>query len=608
MNLLLVAVDGFAEDSEAASCARALARLAGREGLTVEVVSATRGGGDPAGRLDALGFVFEDRAVDASATPRHLRAMIDGVPVSFPAEADAGAFVGLSEASIRRLGPVAVIVQGTGRTAREVLALARSMGVATAVPLHDLRARDPLAFEEADAVLVPSRFAADFYAEALGLRCSVVPTLVDPDRAIAERLEPRFVTFVDPSSENGASVFARIADELGRRRPDIPLLIVGSRGSGATLANSGIDVLARGNVSLMERTASPRDHWRVTRVALVPTLAWDASPRVLAEAIGNGIPAVASDRGGLPELLGGSGASLAIPDRITPATKDLPTPDEVGPWVEAIAGLWDGPTPAPRPAAGRPDHPSIGDFLRSLRTGSNRPIARIPGRARSVVLVPFHSTIERPCEESLRSLEAAGVKVVRSEGCPQIDVARNMMASDALNAGAESILFIDADLGFDPLDALRLLARPEPVVSGVYAKKRLRALASVFADGIAEVTFGEKSPGAYPLKYAAGGFLRIKAEVLRRVIAELELPACNTGWGRRDWPFFLPMAAPMPDGSYHYLGEDWAFSHRLRQIGITPLADTSIRLWHHGPHAYGWEDAGAESPRHASYVIKIEGR
>ncbi len=86
------------------------------------------------------------------------------------------------------------------------------------------------------------------------------------------------------------------------------------------------------------------------------------------------------------------------------------------------------------------------------------------------------------------------MRVVRSEGCPQIDVARNMLASDALNQGAESIFFIDADLGFDPLDALRLLARPEPVISGVYAKKRQRGFASVFADGITEVTFGEGAP------------------------------------------------------------------------------------------------------------------
>ena len=39
----------------------------------------------------------------------------------------------------------------------------------------------------------------------------------------------------------------------------------------------------------------------------------------------------------------------------------------------------------------------------------------------------------------------------------------------------------------------------------------------------------------------------------------------------------------------------------LAQIGITPLADTSIRLWHWGRYGFGWEDAGSTSPRYRSY-------
>ena len=87
--------------------------------------------------------------------------------------------------------------------------------------------------------------------------------------------------------------------------------------------------------------------------------------------------------------------------------------------------------------------------------------------------------------------------------------------------------------------------------------------------------FGE-SPGLYPLKYAATGFLRIRAEVLRPMIHELALPLCDLRWGSGEWPFFQPVIVPDPAG-YHYLGEDWAFSYRLGQIGVTPLADTSIR-------------------------------
>ena len=56
------------------------------------------------------------------------------------------------------------------------------------------------------------------------------------DRVIADDPEPRYVTFVNPQPEKGAAVFARIALELGRRRPEIPLLVVEGRGTADGLA------------------------------------------------------------------------------------------------------------------------------------------------------------------------------------------------------------------------------------------------------------------------------------------------------------------------------------------------------------------------------------
>ncbi len=108
----------------------------------------------------------------------------------------------------------------------------------------------------------------------------------------------------------------------------------------------------------------------------------------------------------------------------------------------------------------------------------------------------------------------------------------------------------------------------------------------------------------YPLQYAAAGFLRVRATVLRRMVDEFELPLCNARWGRGFWPFFQPTVVPLADGQMHYLSEDWAFSHRLGLIGITPLADTSIRLWHYGRYGFGWEDAGAGVRRHNSYLYR----
>jgi hypothetical protein len=65
--------------------------------------------------------------------------------------------------------------------------------------------------------------------------------------------------------------------------------------------------------------------------------------RVAAEALANGIPVLASRRGGLPEALGQAGCLFDVPERYTPQSRIVPGADEVAPWVEAILRLWDDP-------------------------------------------------------------------------------------------------------------------------------------------------------------------------------------------------------------------------------------------------------------------------
>jgi hypothetical protein len=226
-----------------------------------------------------------------------------------------------------------------------------------------------------------------------------------------------------------------------------------------------------------------------------------------------------------------------------------------------------------------------------------------PSQGRPVVLVPYFSSVEKECDDGLRGLGQAGV-LVRRASYPAIDLLRSVMLSHALRDGFDRFLFIDADIGFDPADALRLLDRPEPVVAGVYVKKRARDLSGTFAAGIQQVVLGPTSPGPYPMLYAAAGFLRIKAEVLTRMIEKLKLPECHSGSMKGIYPFFLPMCVPDGRGGTRYLSEDYSFSYRLHQIGITPLADTSIRLLHYGRHGFSYEDLNP-SPKQQAQTFKL---
>ena len=359
----------------------------------------------------------------------------------------------------------------------------------------------------------------------------------------------------------------------------------------------------------MAPTGDPRKIWRVARACLAPSLDPSDRPTTLLRAIANGVPTVCSDRGMSREVAGDHVVFLPLPNDLTPMTRRLPDAGEVSDWVREAIGLYDGAAPGPD-AARTVECPEFAGaafarFLRSISFGPPALPVMPPRRARAIALVPFLGTIEDSCESGLRALEMEGVRVVRRGGQSAIDIARNDMCSEALHDGFESILFIDSDISFNVRDALRLLARPEPVISGIYAKKGSQSLASVFHDDVDEVVFGAESGGLYPLRHAATGFLRIRGEVLRRMIAELDLPICNTRWNRGFWPFFMPMI--VPDGDHrHYLGEDWAFSRRLQQIGVCPLVDTTIRLWHVGKHQFGWEEAGQARPRFDSFTIKLK--
>jgi hypothetical protein len=220
-----------------------------------------------------------------------------------------------------------------------------------------------------------------------------------------------------------------------------------------------------------------------------------------------------------------------------------------------------------------------------------------------VVLVPHYGPVEKECDDGLRKLEHAGVKVMRGT-FPAIDLLRNVMLSEAMHAGFDRFLFIDSDIGFKPEDALKLLGSAEPVVAAVYMKKGVKDFSGVFAKGITKVVFGRDAPGLYPMLYASGGFLRIRRDVLERMIAELGLPECHFGATKRIYPFFLPLAVPDGRGRMRYLTEDYSFSHRLHQIGVTPMADTTIKLTHFGRYGYTYEDL-APRPTFDNYTLDI---
>ena len=260
-----------------------------------------------------------------------------------PSQREGAIFLDLADQVLDRFQPEILLTYGGHPAGMELMRRAKARGIAVVFHLHNFGYGDRRGFADVTGVIFPSEYSRRHYRRTVGLDGPVIPDPIRLDKVIAENREPKYATFINPQPEKGAAVFARIALELGRRRPDIPLLVVEGRGKADGLAGLPVDLSGLTNLNRMANTPDPRDFYHVSRVILMPSLWRESLGRVPIEAMANGIPVLASDRGALPETLGGAGFVFTVPERCTPTSGVVPTAQEVAPWVAVIERLWDDP-------------------------------------------------------------------------------------------------------------------------------------------------------------------------------------------------------------------------------------------------------------------------
>jgi glycosyltransferase involved in cell wall biosynthesis len=230
----------------------------------------------------------------------------------------------------------------------EAMSRARGRGVTTAFAVRGFGYYKARYFKDVDHAFTCSAFLTEFYRQKLGLTSTPIEPPLDWSTVLAPIDSRAFVTFVNPSPHKGLLLFARLADMLGSRRPDIPILVVQSGHSGGSLnAIPGLDFSKYPQIMAAPPVPNPADYFALTRILVVPSVWEEPFGRVAAEAMVNGIPPLVSDRGSLPAVIGGDfsegggGRVLPIPGWMTMATTRLPTEEEVEPWYHAVCALWD---------------------------------------------------------------------------------------------------------------------------------------------------------------------------------------------------------------------------------------------------------------------------
>lgn len=192
----------------------------------------------------------------------------------------------------------------------------------------------------------------------------------------------------------------------------------------------------------------------------------------------------------------------------------------------------------------------------------------VPAYSGEVVADCVHSLCE-----GIRYLERAGVALTIDFvcGCAYLEHARNILVTKFLKSDATDLLFIDADVGFDPKGVLQLALAKRPFIAGVYPKKT--------ADGSM----------VFPVEFAAD-------ELWADVDGYIEAARVPTGFLRLNRGVF----DLMPHHDYHsddgdFLGyfeagnrngvfgsEDWHFCDDWRSLGGKIYMIPEVTFGHSG--------------------------
>ena len=283
-------------------------------------------------------------------------------------EPEIRSFLAHCEDGLRRNRPDVLWTYGGDPVSLAIHRIAKRMDIPIVFALHNFSYPNVEAFRNVDYVVVPAEYSRRYYWERLGLACQILPNVVNWSDAYVERREPRYVTFINPLTHKGVHIFSRIARELARRRPDISFLVTQGRSSDISLSLPELELvpLASGrllpdgtvmpiapvaegqaarNITIMPYTPDPRlfypQVYSATKILLMPSLWEEAFGLVAAEAMLNGIPVLASNRGALPDTVGKGGFLFNIPEQYTPETRIVPAAEEVEPWIDTIIRLWD---------------------------------------------------------------------------------------------------------------------------------------------------------------------------------------------------------------------------------------------------------------------------
>jgi hypothetical protein len=171
-------------------------------------------------------------------------------------------------------------------------------------------------------------------------------------------------------------------------------------------------------------------------------------------------------------------------------------------------------------------------------------------------------------------------------GCSVVSRARNLLSKDFLESKCTDLIFIDSDINFDSEDVFRLMAwTSEPKKGIVAGVPRVRGEERVY---ITALDYDENNEltmngmGLVRAKRVATAFMMVRRDVFETLVE-----------AHPEWTYYdkktdrmLPALFDFKLTEEGYMGEDFLFCDRSREVGFEVWIDPTIKLGHMGVQEY----------------------
>lgn len=180
--------------------------------------------------------------------------------------------------------------------------------------------------------------------------------------------------------------------------------------------------------------------------------------------------------------------------------------------------------------------------------------------------------------------------------------ARNDLTFSFLQTPATHLMFIDADINFNPEDVFKMISADKNIITGAYPTKTINwekmskekdtSIPALQANAIRYASGASNAPkdkdGLREVTDGATGFMLIKRSVIEKMIKHYPetryIPEVYDDPSQQGMPKYALFDTMIEDG--RYLSEDYTFCRRWQNMGGKIYVDPSIVLDHVGTYTF----------------------